>query len=382
MKFQDCALVALVALVALTGCPGKDFVLAPDTGGEGEGPSADGTHSRAVVATVSADYTVGGLALVRLDDWTTLDGLTTLGADPQVTVTGERLVELNRGTDNSVRVYELGSFEEPLIEFSVGDGANPHSAQICGGALWLSLYGTDALGVYDIDSGASLASVSLAAYADDDGLPEPSSMVVIGETLYVAMERLDENSAHWTSDFGVIAAIDCASREIIETWDTGPSPTITPNPSAPDTLLVRTGTYFDADGAFAWDGALASLDPEAGALTALGVDEADLESNLGSLAAGSNGRALLLSTDESWLYTASCVDLETGEVTAIATVDTFLSDVAVNDRNEAWVASRASWAAPEAVGGLLVYDLDTCTELTAESGPIPLSIEPYSVAFY
>lgn len=374
--------LTILSLIALSACVEKDLLFADDTGGAEEGPNADGSHSRAVVATVSADYAVGGLSLIRMQDWSVLDGLTTLGADPQVRVTGGRLVELNRGTENSARIYALGSFEEPLIEFSVGDGANPHDAAICGDALWLSKYGEAELGVYDPESGAALATVNLASYADADGLPEPSSMVVVGDTLYLAMERLDENSAHWTSDYGVIAQIDCATAEITETWQVGPSPTITANPSDPSTLLGRTGTYFDADGAFAWDGALWTLDPGASAITALGVHEADLEVNLGSVAAGSNGRALLLSTDSSWLYTASCVDLETGEITAIATVDTFLSDVAVNDQNQAWVASRASWAAPDAVGGVLVYDLETCTELSADTGPISLAIEPYSLAFY
>lgn len=280
----------LMSLVALAACTEKGLVF-DDTGAVDNSPNADGSHSRAVVATVSADYAVGGLALVGLDDRMVQDDLTTLGADPQVRVTGDRLVQMNRGSENSVRIYELGSFEAPSLEFSLGDGSNPHDAAMCGGALFISLYGADGVGVYDPDSGATLATIDLSAYADDDGLPEAGSMVVIGDTLYVALERLDENSTYWTSETGLVAQIDCASREVTETWEVGPSPTLVADPSDPETLLVRTGTYYDGDGAFTWDGALSRLDPAAGALAPLGVDEADLEVNLGGVAAGSNGKA-------------------------------------------------------------------------------------------
>lgn len=371
----------LMSLVALAACTEKGLVF-DDTGAVDNSPNADGSHSRAVVATVSADYAVGGLALVGLDDRMVQDDLTTLGADPQVRVTGDRLVQMNRGSENSVRIYELGSFEAPSLEFSLGDGSNPHDAAMCGGALFISLYGADGVGIYDPDSGATLATIDLSAYADDDGLPEAGSMVVIGDTLYVALERLDENSTYWTSETGLVAQIDCASREVTETWEVGPSPTLVADPSDPETLLVRTGTYYDGDGAFTWDGALSRLDPAAGALAPLGVDEADLEVNLGGVAAGSNGKALLLSTDSSWLYTVSCVDLATGAITPITTTENFLSDVAVNDRDEAWVAARASWAAPDVPGGVMIFDLETCTETTGDGGPLSFSVEPYSLAFY
>lgn len=362
--------LALAALLA--GC--DDKLVLDDTGAPAEG-------GQAVVATLSGDYSVGALATVDLDDWSVRDGLATLSSDPAVVSTGGLIVVLARGTEDGVRVYEPGRWDEPVVEFSTGDGSNPHDAELCGGALWVSLYGDARLAAYDPESGDQLAGIDLSPWDDGDGNPEAASLALRGETLYVALEQLDERTTYWSANGGKILEIDCASASVTGEWDAAPVPAIVADPDSETGLLVRTGAYFDAEGAFAWDGGLWSLEPATGALTAIGPAEDEIEANFTAIAPAAGGRALVISTDASWLYSVSCLDRLSGELTPLETVETYLPAAVANERGEAWVAARASWSAPEAVGGISVYDINSCSKSDAGE-PIALDLEPYAIAFY
>ena len=52
-----------------------------------------------------------------------------------------------------------------------------------------------------------------------------------------------------------------------------------------------------------------------------------------------------------------------------------------NDRGAAWILARTSWADAESVGGIWIYDVETCTERTADDR-LTFSLDPYSVAFF
>lgn len=356
------------------------FACSPKDGEDSGSPVVPGSDA-AILATVSADYAVGALAAVDLESLAAHDNLTAVSGDPTVGVTGGQVVQMNRGADNNVRLYDPGAFSAPRVEFSTGDGSNPHDAEICGDALFVSLYKENFLAVYDPASGTLLEQIDLSAYDDGDGLPEASTMVVLGDTLYLALEQLEESGAHWQPAGGTVLAIDCERREILQGWETGPSPALFADPSQPDTLLLRTGVYYDAAGDFAWDGGLWRLDPASGETTDLGLDEAALEINLGAVAASASGVAVVLSTDSEWAFSLSCLDLATGTLTLGETVQSYLAAVAIDETGRAWVASRSSWAAPEAPGGVLLYDVESCTRL-AEGDGISLGLEPYALAFY
>ncbi len=363
-----------VALIVLVACEDGKFSL-DDTGATGD---AWEPGTMAVVATVAGDYTTGGLATVSLADGVVTDDLLTLSGDPALAMTDDHVVVLNRGTVDSVLLLEPGSLSAPSLEFGLEDGANPHDAHMCGDALWVSQYGAAALHAYDPSNGNLLASVDLAAYDDGDGLPEASSMVVTGDTLYLALEQLDQTTAYWSANGGMVVAIDCDRRIVLDEWEVSPVPRVFADPDDADGLLVRTGAYFDAEGAFAWDGGLFALDPATASLEAIAPAESEVELNYTGIAPITGGKAIVVATDASWLYSVYCLDRASGALSLIETLDSFVSAVEVNAQGEAWLATRASWAAPEAAAGVRVYDVSTCA-LAGE--PITFSLEPYAIAF-
>ncbi len=365
----------LFVLFGLVACEDGKLVF-DDTGDD-----AWEEETMAILTTVSSDYATGGLATVDLRDGAVEDGLLTLSGDSVARVTEGQIVVLNRGTEDSVMLFAPGALSEPTLEFTVGDGANPQDAAMCGGALWVSLYGEDYLGAYDPETGAQLATVDLSAYDDGDGLPEAGSLVALDGTLYLALQQLDETTTYWSAVGGLVLAIDCETRTISDEWEAAPVPSLRPDPDTAGGLLVRTGAYFDAEGAFSWDGGLYALDPAAGSLTAIAPPESELSLNYTAIAPVAGGSALVVTTDESWLYSVHCLDRATGELTLLETLDSYVADVEVAPSGEAWLAARASWSAPEAPAGVLRYDVEACAP-AGDGEPLTFSLEPYSLAFY
>ena len=343
-------------------------------------PLRERTDGVAAVTTVATDYSVGALAVVDPETWATDDRITTLSSDPVVMADSGWVFVLNRYGFDTVQVFEPGALTSPVTEFSVGDRANPQAAAICGGGLFVTLHSRDYLPIYDPETGWMTGKIDLSAFDDGDGSPEAATMVRKADTLYVALEQFDQAN-NWMPAGGRVIEVGCAQRTVLRAWEVGNAPTVHPYPGRDDQIIIRTGVFFSETGGLALDGAIRLFDLETGTLSAPLVDEQSLEANLGPVVATETGKAVFISSDASWQYTIHCLDLNTGEHEPVQTTELYLAAMTGNDKGEAWIAARPGPADPGAGGGILVYDVDRCNNLTAD-GPIPLSMPPYSVTFY
>lgn len=322
------------------------------------------------IAVATSDYSVGALATISLADWSLTDEITTLASDSALLAKEGWLLNLNRSSADSVRIYEPGDWDEPVLEFSVGEGNNPQDAEFCGGAMFVSLYDTDYLGVYDYTTGTLQGTVDLAEFDDGDGFPETASMVVLDDTLYVAMNQLDQDN-YWVANGGVVAEVDCDTMTVTDSWEVGNNPSIVAYPGE-SKLLVKTGAWYSVDGG------VSVLDPAAGTQSELYIDEADLEADVALLNA-TGDHAMVASSDASGNYTAWCVDLTDWSTTEAFTTASYLAGIAVTDDGHALVAGRSGWGDAETTTtGVGVFDLSDCSEV----GWVDLSLEPSSMAVY
>lgn len=334
-----------------------------DTGDTGM-PSGE-TH--AVVTTT--DFSVGALATVDLGTFAVDDDLVPTSSDPYVAVQQDEVFQFNGlGIDN-VAIYTPGAWSAPQEQFSVGDGTNPHGVALIDGALFVSLYEENALGVFDPTDGSSLGSVDLSAYAGSDGIPEASTMVVVGGKLYVALERLDRNNG-WTDDGGTVVQVDPTTKTVTKAWAVGPSPIVYPHPTDPNKLMVRTGLYAQAVGG------LRVLDPSKDAPDPLLLDASALGYGISGYAGSRIGVGLIVGEHTDATYTLSCVAPDGTLTHAYGPTSDWLVNPVVDDRGRAWVAVRSS----SGTSGLLVVDLFTCQVLT--DTPIQTDLPPYGIAFY
>lgn len=356
-------LLALLAGALLAGCP---------TAPPGDAPFVPDDEADDVIV-VHAPFT--GDATVAVLDPTSLaisDGLLGLAGSDWVPATADGSPWLlGRYGIDVLRRYADTDFGAPTFEVSTGAGSNPQDIAFCGGSLFLSRYdrGEDGGGdivVLDVATGTETGRLDLSPWAEGtDGNPEPAQLVPLGDTLFVALERLDRD-AGWVPDpAGRVLAIDCVSGDVLEEFVTGPNPDIEP---AGDALAVRT------------DGGIQLLVPGQGLTTAL--DPADVGVDVDFVGLGAVERAGLLvleqggaAANEVW-----CLDLDTGDRQLLTTRTERAWSVRSGPDGRVWVLWRDHWATGDIeAGGIGLYDPVACAMAHDELLVFPT--DPAAIAF-
>jgi hypothetical protein len=335
------------------------------------------THTAAAVTTVSDDYASGVLAVIELSTWRVGDSVSTV--PPDNTIVGDKgsVYLLGRYGYDLVRVYQGGNLREPTTEFSVGDGANPQDARECGGKLYVTRYGKTELSIYDTGTWLLSGVVDLSGYADSDGIPEMADLVEGPGILYVALQQLDQDNG-WVGNGGVVAAIDCSTSTLTDSWDVAPNPSIAAWPGRPD-LLVRTGVYYNPDYSLALDGAVSTLNVSTGTVTPI-VTEADLGENINGIEMVDGTHGVMLTSNEASEYTAWCINPDSGDTVKLFTTQSYINDMAAGDGDNVWFAARQSWADPSSQGGIITVDAVACVP-GSEVWHQETTFAPYAIAF-
>ena len=353
----------VLTTLGLIACKGQDDGLLDDSD-----PVAEG--DLAVVTTVAQDYATGGFATVSLDDWTVNDNLFLTTGDAAVTVDAGVIYQLNRYGYDNVRRYTPGEWAAPTWERSTGDRTNPYDAATCAGKLFVSLYNDDALTVLDPATGDQLSEVDLSEAVIQGGPePEATELIVRGESLYVALNGLDQANG-WASVGGAVVEVDCVGETVTGRWAVGGNTQLHDWDGAG--LLVSSESI-DGAGAGVW-----SLDPDEDELTKL-IDGDRLGAVISDVAASGSDALILTPSADHASYTMTCADLATGALTTLATFSEYLPKVEANDRGEAWVIARWGWADPgNDKPGIYVVDLTTCALKNADD-PITFTLAPYDL---
>jgi hypothetical protein len=312
-----------------------------------EAPPVGGDAAEGVVmTTLAADYTVGSISVVDPDLGVHPD-LASVHGDAVVRVDGGAVWLINRYLVDTVRRYAPGAWAAPVWEVSAGVASNPHAVALCGGALWVTRYEEATLWALDPETGERLREVDLSAWADDDGVPEASDLVVDGETVWVGLQRLRRRDGWVAEAQGTALRLDCATGEVVDEVATGPNPVLRAGRTPGEVMVI------DADG-----------------VGPIGGPRWDVEPGVVDGAFGA--RSALIRRDDD-VHTVLCVG---DAVASLAPMENYLSGLTLDGQGRALVAVRPGWRDPEAPSGALVVDLAACAAGELLATPLP----PFSLA--
>jgi hypothetical protein len=137
-------------------------------------------------------------------------------ADAAVRATADRAYILGRYGCDHVQVVDGATFAT-LRQFSTGNGTNPQDIALASATkAYVSLYERDYLAIFNPETGASLGTVSLAIFDDADGLPEAAGMTMVGDRLFVAVQRLDRNAGFTAAHPSFLAVVDCTTNQLVD----------------------------------------------------------------------------------------------------------------------------------------------------------------------
>lgn len=361
------ALLALAALLA--GCSPSGSITAPFTFG------AD----RAFVLT--SDFQTGGLSVIDLDTRQVAANVATVlpHADATLRVHGGLIYVVNRFGQDNIQVIDPGKNYATIRQFSTENGSNPQDIVFATTLkAYISRYRSADLWVVDPRSGLRRNTISLAAFADGDGLPEMARMALVGPYLFVACQRLTNFVAVNPS---VVVVIDTRTDRIVDVDPATPGVQAIPltgrNPvtdlvydAGTRTLLVGCVGLYGA-----LDGGIERID--AVTLQDLGyaITEAALGGDVGDIAWNGPDHSYAIVSDASFDASVVAWSATTGAKlgTVYAPGGFSLPDCEVNDRGELYVCDNR-FTSP----GVRVFRASADTLL---AGPLDTGLPPSQIAF-
>ncbi len=341
---------------------------------------------------LTTDYTTGTVSVVDLDARAVTADVAMVSPDPFARWHEGLLYVVNRLGYDNVQVLDPAAGYATVRQFSVGSGTNPQDIAFASPAkAYVSRLGSPDLLIVDPRSGVPSGTVPLGAWADADGNPEAARMVVVGDLLLVALQRLTNFAP---ADTGLVVVVDTRADTVVDAdpFAAGVQAVRLPgkNPvtdfarldgAAPGAdvrlFLGCVGQWGVADGGIAelvvpgW----AHAGPAAVTCTGYAITETALGGEATDVVVHAATHAYAIVSDASFNTNLVAWDPETGAKleTLYAPGGYCLADIAADDRGELY-ACNSSFESP----GLRVWALGTDAFL---AGPIATGLPPVQIVF-
>ncbi len=323
---------------------------------------------------VESDFSTGSFSSFDTASLASTCDVASAHSDARVRAFGGRVYVVNRFGADNVTVLDGTSFAL-VRQFSVGNGANPYDiAVVSATRAYVTRYESADLWVVNPSTGAHTGTVSLAAFADADGIPEMDRAQLVGPLLFVSLQRVDRANGFQPTDTSLVAVIDTRTDTVVDCDPTRPGAQaiVLPrtNPVTPFVLDVpRSRLYLGCAGTYGVnDGGVVALDPVG--LTPKGVvaSEDSLGGDVLDVAWTDDARAFAIVSDAAFNTSLVRWSPVTGRrtQTLYAPGGFSLADVEVRpDGAEVWVCN-SSFSSPgvrafAAATGLPTGAVRTCT---------------------
>ena len=339
-----------------------------------------GAESGLFVTTISADFGSGSTAYVAPGASEARKDFLNIHSDAVVRYYDGKVYVINRLGQDNIIVLDPADLSSPVIQYSTGNGTNPTDIEFASPTkMYVSLNEKDYVLVGNPQDGTELGRIDLSAFADGDGLPEIAQMALVGDRLFVAVQRLDRDNFWAPAGESFLVVVDTQSDALIDADPTTDGiQGIKLACSNPGTVIAvgnklvvaEVGTYAELEGG------IEVIDAATFASEGLVITEEALGGQTGAIAMVSPTRGY--ATSSAWpTYDILPFDLSTGEVGEKLSGNSggYIPDMA-GDKGRLIVADRGTEDNLDAAG-LLIYD-GTTGDLIA--GPISTGLPPNSIA--
>lgn len=161
---------------------------------------------------VTTDFSTGGLSAIDLATRAVRANVASVHSDATLRVYNGLIYVINRFGQDNIQVIDPDKGYMTMRQFSTGNGSNPQDiAFVSTTKAYVSRYGSTDLLIVNPTTGVQRGTISLAGFADADGLPEMSHLAIVGPWLFVACQRLTNFAAVNPS---VVVVIDTRSDQV------------------------------------------------------------------------------------------------------------------------------------------------------------------------
>ena len=353
-----------------------------------------------VVATLAVcpEFSTGGLARISTDDYQiqASDIGAPRRADAVIRVQNNRSFVINRLGQSNLEELDPQTLASKW-QCSVGASTNPYDlALISNRKAFVTRYSAIDLAVVNPRAAkngncdrffSDKKTIDLSPYADEDGSPQMDQMLLLGDRIFILLQRLDHNSGLIALTTGTIVVLNAVTNEHVATI-----PLRIKNPfvntkglvydrSSHRILVAGPGRFahLAADTleqqAFLIDGGIELVNPDTLSSDRVLMTGAELGGDILDIALLGSDRAFALVADEQFAVRLVELDLKNATVGAtLLTSTNDISDIEISERGRIWLADR-NCTNP----GFRVFSALTHEELTTT--PIYPGMAPFTLAF-
>jgi streptogramin lyase len=345
-------------------------------------PASLSAHEFAFVATT--DYSTGSSSVIYLDgSHSTSAVVEGLHSDAVSRYYQGLIYVVNRMGGDNIQILDPGDGFSTVRQFSVGSGSDPHDiAFVNKTKAYVSIYNETELLIVNPKSGAHKGSVDLSSFADGDGIPEMDCMILVGERLFISIQRLDRNNYWLPVSPSYLAVIDTRADTLldcdpgtpgvqaIELSGTDPYNDIHFNPYTGLLYVTCVGWWGMSDCG------VETIDPLTLSSTGYMLTEAEACGDINDVAIFSSTTGYAVVTDASFNNLLVRFDPSTGELTdTLYTPGGYvLSDIEISPGGELFLCDRTATNP-----GVRIYNAVTGLEITEE--PVDVGLPPFDIAF-
>ena len=328
--------------------------------------------SRAYV--VESDFSTGSFSSIDAASKLSACDVASVHSDARVRWYNGRVYVVNRFGADNIQVLDGASYAL-VRQFSVGNGANPYDIAFASPThAYVTRYESTDLWIVNPATGAHTGTVSLAALADADGIPEMDHLEMVGPLLFVSLQRVNRNAGFQPTDSSLVAVVDTRTDVLVDCDPVTPGVQgiLLPrtNPVTPFVFdTARTRLYLGCAGLYGVpDGGIVRVDPVTLRADGVAAGEDSLGGDVLDLAWHDDQRAYAIVSDHAFNTSLIRWSPVTGrrEATLYAPGGFSLADAEVTpDGGEVW-ACNSSFSSPgirvfSTATGLAVGSTITCT---------------------
>src|SRR5581483_4014969 len=219
-------------------------------------------------------------------------------------------------------------------------------------------------------------AIDLSPWAGADGIPEMDQMALVGDRLFVTLERLDRTRSFAPAGKSLVAVIDTTTDAVVGAIELaganafGETAGLVREPGSGKLVVAEAGNVYRTG-----DGGLERVDPFALRAEGFFIDETALGGNVTDFVLLSPTRGYAVLIDDALRNVLVAFD-PTGAapVRRLLVRTQFLPELAVAPDRTLWLADR-SLPAP----GIRVFDTTTDRPVSADA--IDVGLPPFAMAF-
>lgn len=336
------------------------------------------------VFVTTTDFQTGSSSVINLDgSYTTSRDVTAIHSDAVARYFNGMIYVVNRMGGDNIQILDPKKGHATVRQFSLGTGADLHDIAFASATrAYVTAYnGTDLL-IVDPSQGIQVGQIDLSALADGDGVPEMDRLLLVGDRLFVTIQRIDRTGNWGPVGPSYLAVVDVTTNALIDVdassagiqplvlTGTNPFSDIVIDPTTGGLCVANVGDWGILDGG------VEMVDPLALKTDGFVFSEGSAGGDITDVVLVSVDRGYAIITDANFENALVSFNPQSGAKTATvyAPGAFVLQDAELSPAGTLFLTDRTPTQP-----GIRIFDAVTGTELTAD--PIDVGLPPFDITF-